>query len=129
MNKLRFLIVDDSGLMRDIIKETITEEFPEVEASMACSGDEAQKMLENKHFDFVICDWEMPGLNGNELLKWLRESSPLKTVPFIMITARGEKEAIIEVMKLGVTDYIVKPFTPDVICSKVHKVLNKKAGK
>jgi DNA-binding response OmpR family regulator len=128
MNRLRFLIVDDSGLMRDIIKETITEAFPAVEALTANSGDEAQKMLENKHFDFVICDWEMPGLNGDELLRWLRESSPLKTVPFIMITAKGEKEAIIEVMKLGVTDYIVKPFTPEILCHKVQNVLNKAGG-
>ena len=123
MGELRLLIVDDSTLMRDIIKETVEDAFPEVRTSVANNGDQAQKMLSRGHFDLVLCDWEMPELKGNELLKWLRESSSLKTVPFIMITAKNEKEYILEVMKLGVTDYIVKPFSPDLLCQKVETVL------
>lgn len=125
MNKLHLLIVDDSMLMRDIIKESIEETFPYIETAMANNGDEAKTMLSKKHFDLVLCDWEMPEMNGDALLRWVRESSPLKTVPFIMITARVEKESILEVMKLGVTDYIVKPFTPDTLCHKLAVVLKK----
>lgn len=123
MGQLRLLIVDDSILMRDIIKETVEDAFPDVLTTVANNGDQAQKMLSQGHFDLVLCDWEMPALKGNQLLQWLRESSSHKTVPFIMITAKGEKEHIMEVMKLGVTDYIVKPFTPDLLCQKVEIVL------
>jgi len=126
MGQLQLLIVDDSTLMRDIIKETVEEAFPEVHTSVANNGDEAQKMLSHKHFDLVLCDWEMPALKGNELLKWLREGSSQQAVPFIMITAKGEKDYILEVMKLGVTDYIVKPFSPELLCQKVKTVLKTK---
>ncbi len=123
MGQLKLLIVDDSILMRDIIKESIADVFPDVQASVANNGDEAQKLLSRRHFDLVLCDWEMPALKGNQLLQWLRENSSQKTVPFIMITARGEKESILEVKQLGVTDYIVKPFTSDTLCQKVKAVL------
>lgn len=123
MEQLRLLIVDDSSLMRDIIKETIEEALPGVLTSMASNGDQARKMLTQKHFDLVLCDWEMPALKGNELLQWLRETSTQQKVPFIMITANDKKENILEVMKLGVTDYIVKPFTPETLCQKVKTVL------
>ena len=125
MEKPRLLIVDDSLLMRDIIQETVKDAFPEVLTSVANDGNEAQTMLAQKHFDLVLCDWEMPALNGNELLQWLRERSSEKKVPFIMITAKDEKEHILEAMKLGVTDYIVKPFTPEILCQKVKIALNK----
>lgn len=123
MEKIKILIADDSSLMRDIIKETVSEAFPFVQAFTANSGDEAQKMLLNHHFHLMLCDWEMPGLNGNELLKWVRESSGHKDIPVIMITAKGEKESVVEVMKLGISDYIVKPFTPDRLCHKIKNVL------
>jgi len=125
MGRLRLLIVDDSVLMRDIIKESVEEAFPEAEASVAGNGDEAQKLLSRKTFDLVLCDWEMPALRGDQLLQWLRESSSQKSAPFIMITAKNQKESILEAKKLGVTDYIVKPFTPDILCLKVKAVLEK----
>jgi DNA-binding response OmpR family regulator len=67
----------------------------------------------------------MPGLNGDELLRWLREESHIKNVPFIMITAKDDGESIMEVIKLGVTDYIVKPFSPETLCEKVTRVFKK----
>ncbi len=125
MEQPRVLIVDDSPLMMHIMKESIKEAFSDVRLSGANDGEEAQKMLLNQHFDLVLCDWEMPALKGNTLLQWLREDSSHKTVPFIMITGRGDRESILEVKELGVTDYIVKPFTPDTLCQKVKTVLEK----
>jgi DNA-binding response OmpR family regulator len=125
MGKLAVLIVDDSFLMRDIIKDSIKDAIPGVAVSLAGNGDEARKKLTDMTFNLVLCDWEMPELNGNELLKWLREDSSQKTIPFIMITAKGDRDSILEVMKLGVTDYIVKPFSPEVLCQKVLAVLKK----
>ncbi|MBA4373742.1 MAG: hypothetical protein C0402_12895 [Thermodesulfovibrio sp.] len=129
MNKIRVLIADDSSLMRDIIRESLGDEFEFIETVMATNGEEARKkLLDGDHFELILCDWEMPGLNGNDLLRWLREESHMKAVPFIMITAKDDGESIMEVMKLGVTDYIVKPFSPDILCQKVSRVFKKKAA-
>lgn len=129
MGQLRLLIVDDSTLMRDIIKETIEDAFPGVHTSVANNGNQAQKMLSQRNFDLVLCDWEMPELKGNELLQWLRKTSSQQTVPFIMITAKNQKEHILEVMELGITDYIVKPFTPEILYQKVKTVLSNSGWK
>lgn len=123
MGHPRVLIVDDSSLMRHIMKESIEEAFSGIKVSGANDGEEAQEMLSTEQFDLVLCDWEMPALKGNTLLQWLRESSPHKAVPFIMITGRGDRESILEVKGLGVTDYIVKPFSPDTLCQKVKPIL------
>jgi DNA-binding response OmpR family regulator len=122
MEQLSVLIVDDSLITRDIIKESIEEAFSDVEVSAASDGEEAQKLLSSQPFELVLCDWEMPGLKGNRLLQWLREESSQQTVPFIMITSRGDKESILEARKLGVTDYIVKPFSSETLCRKVKTV-------
>lgn len=123
MNQIRLLIADDSMLMRDILKESILEAFPSIEVREAGSGDETKKMLQKEHFDAVLCDWEMPGLSGIEILKWVRSTPPLEKLPFIMVTGTTEKESVVECINAGVTDYIVKPFTPEAICQKIKKIL------
>lgn len=123
MNKIRLLIADDSMLMRDILKESILETFPYIEVREAGDGKEAQKLLEREHFDIVLCDWEMPGLNGIDLLRWVRSTPPLETLPFVMITGTTEKESVVECINAGVTDYIVKPLTPEALCQKIKKIL------
>lgn len=124
MNNIRVLIADDSSLMRDIIRESLEDEFKFIEPVIATNGEEARMMLlQGGRFELILCDWEMPGLNGNELLRWLREESPMKNVPFIMITAKDDGASILEVMRLGVTDYIVKPFSSETLSEKVTKVL------
>ncbi len=128
MNRMRVMIADDSSLMRDIIRESLCEEFEFIEPVMAANGEDARRMLmAGDLFDLILCDWEMPGLNGDELLRWLREESHLKTVPFIMITAKDDGESVMEVVKLGVTDYIVKPFSPETLCEKVTRVFKQRA--
>jgi CheY-like chemotaxis protein len=123
VNKIKLLIADDSMLMRDILKDSILETFPDIQVREAGSGDEAQKMLQKEHFDIVLCDWEMPGLSGIDLLIWVRSTSPLEKLPFVMVTGTTEKESVVECINAGVTDYIVKPFTPEAICQKIKKNL------
>jgi CheY-like chemotaxis protein len=123
MGNLRLLIVDDSSLARSIIKDTVEDAFPGVYAELANDGDQAQKMLLGGRFDLVLCDWEMPTLKGNELLQWMKENPLLKEVPFIMITVKGDKDSIMEAKHLGVTGYIIKPFTTEHLCQKVGSVL------
>jgi len=120
---LKMLIVDDSMLMRDILKESILETFPSLTVSEAGTGDEAQKMLQMEHFDIVMCDWGMPGLSGIELLKWVRSNPSINRLPFVMVTGTTAKESIVECVAAGVTDYVVKPFIPELPCKKMQKIL------
>lgn len=128
MAKYRFLIVDDSLLIREFIKGAINEMFTDADTFEAANGKEAQKKMENSRFDLILCDWEMPEFSGSQLLQWIRENPETKAMPFIMVTAKREKEAVLEAIKLGVTDYVVKPLTVDVLCQKISTTL-KKAGK
>lgn len=119
------LVVDDSHMMREFIKAAITESFPSVEVYDASNGKEAQQKLEAARFDVVLCDWEMPEMSGSDLLKWVRSTPPVKDIPFIMVTAKREKESILDAINTGVTDYIVKPLNAEVLCQKLTAVLRR----
>ena len=122
----KLLIADDSVLMRDIIKDSLIEAFPGIIVREAATGKEAQKKLENEHFDIVLCDWEMPELSGLDLLKWVRSTPSLATLPFIMVTGTTAKGSVEECISEKVTGYIVKPFTPEVLCQKIGAILKMK---
>jgi CheY-like chemotaxis protein len=111
--------------MREFIKAAITESFPSVEIYDASNGKEAQQKLEAARFDVVLCDWEMPEMSGSDLLKWVRSTPAFKDIPFIMVTAKREKESILDAINAGVTDYIVKPLNAEVLCQKLTAVLRK----
>ena len=119
MKKFRVLVVDDMLFIRETVKQSLEKIFPNVEADSAPNGAEAKRKIEIYCPDLIICDWEMPDIKGNELLRWLREHPIFNSRPFIMLTANGEKESIEEARDLGVTDYIVKPLTIDVLKSAV----------
>ncbi len=80
-------------------------------------------MLQREHFDLLLCEWEMPGLSGIDLLKWVRSTPAFKTLPFVMVTGTTAKESVVECINAGVTDYIVKPLTPEALCQKIKKIL------
>ena len=122
----KLLIADDSMLMRDILKDSIAEAFPDIVVHEAATGKEAQRKLQNEHFDIVLCDWEMPELSGLDLLKWVRSTPSLATLPFIMVTGTTAKESVVECISEKVTGYIVKPFTPEVLCQKIAAILEMK---
>lgn len=125
----KFLVVDDFLTMRKIIKKALNENgyFDIIEAE---NGTQALKMLQesfinNKPIEFIISDWNMPNMNGLDLLKECRQNSMYKDIPFLMVTAESEQKQIIEAIKLGVSEYIVKPFSPSTIIEKLSRVYNR----
>jgi len=126
LKPVRILVVDDMTPMRAFIKACIKASVSkDIEVDEANSGEAAKIKLENQRYDLVLCDMNMPGLKGTELLYWMREEQDaLKTTPVIMLTANNQKETILESIELGIADYIIKPITADVLGKKVMAVLN-----
>lgn len=118
---MKILVVDDASFTRDLIKRTVRKRFSSVTVEEAVNGRKAQQLLEKMQFDMVLCDWEMPEMNGVELLQWCREQPQYKkeTLPFVMITSRGDKSHVVEAVQSGVTDYLGKPFSADQLIAKM----------
>lgn len=126
MSKVSVLVVDDATFIRDLVKKGLRNYFPGIHTEDAVNGRKAQIMLSKESFDLILCDWEMPEMSGLELLAWCREQDNyLKTVPFIMVTSRGDKENVVQAIQAGVTDFIGKPFTNEQLLTKVKKALAK----
>jgi two-component system chemotaxis response regulator CheY len=86
-------------------------------------GVAALKVLQSQKVDFVISDWNMPNMSGLELLKAVRGSDDLKELPFLMVTAEALKDNVVAAVKAGVSNYIVKPFTAEVLTEKIEKIV------
>lgn len=126
MSKVSVLIVDDATFIRDLVKKGLRNYFPGIHTKDAVNGRKAQVMLTRESFDLILCDWEMPEMSGLELLTWCRQQDGyLKTVPFIMVTSRGDKENVVQAIQAGVSDFVGKPFTNEQLLSKVKKALAK----
>lgn len=123
---MKVLLVDDSRTMRNIWKKVISG-IKDMEVSEAGDGVEALKAIEKNGapFDLMLIDWNMPNMDGFTLVKKIRETD--STTPIIMVTTEAEKPRIIDAIKAGVNNYVVKPFTPDGLTSKIEETL-KKAG-
>ncbi len=117
------MIVDDFATMRRIVKNILTQlgfkNFVEAD-----DGSVAWEMLQKQPVDFIVSDWNMPKMTGIELLKKVRADEKLKDTPFLMVTAEAQKENIIEAVKARVSNYIVKPFTPETLGEKIDKIFN-----
>ncbi len=121
---MRVLVVDDFSTMRRIVKNILKQlEFNNVVD--ADDGTTAWEILNKDKIDFVISDWNMPKMSGLELLKKVRNSEEFADMPFLMVTAEGQQEHIIEAVQAGVSNYIVKPFTPETIEQKIEKIFEK----
>ena len=125
MSKVSVLVVDDASFIRDLVKNCLRNYFPGIRIEDAVNGRKAQALLTREAFDLVLCDWEMPEMSGLELLTWCREQDRLKTLPFIMVTSRGDKENVIQAIQAGVSDFVSKPFTNEQLLSKVKKAFTK----
>ncbi|RMQ48119.1 Response regulator [Pseudomonas cichorii] len=126
MSKVSVLVVDDATFIRDLVKKGLRNYFPGIHTEDAVNGRKAQALLVRETFDLILCDWEMPEMSGLELLAWCREQDNyLKTVPFIMVTSRGDKENVVQAIQAGVTDFVGKPFTNEQLLTKVKKALAK----
>ncbi len=128
MNKnLKILVVDDFSTMRRIVKNLLNElGFNDI--SEADDGKTALPMLQQGSFEFVVTDWNMPGMPGIDLLKAIRADDKLKHLPVLMVTAEAQREQIIEAAKAGVSGYIVKPFTGQTLKEKLDKIFERYAA-
>ncbi len=121
--KMRILVVDDFASMRNIIKGLLNQiGFQNIEE--AKDGSTALEKLKIGKFDLVICDWNMPKVPGIEVLKAVRNDPRLKDLPFLMVTAEAKKDNVMEAVKAGVNQYIVKPFTAETLQKKIEKIFD-----
>ncbi len=125
MSKVNVLIVDDASFIRDLMKKGLRSQFPGIQLEEAVNGRKAQQIIAAQSFDLILCDWEMPEMSGLELLSWFRQQAEYKTVPFIMVTSRGDKDNVVQAIQAGVSDYIGKPFTQEQLITKVTKALSR----
>jgi two-component system, chemotaxis family, chemotaxis protein CheY len=119
---MRFLVVDDSPTMRRIVSNALRE-IGYTELVEAEDGNEAIGKLSDTPVDFVITDWNMPHMNGLELTQAIRQHPELTGMPILMVTTRGMKEDVLAAMHARVNNYIVKPFTPEVLREKINLIL------
>jgi len=125
---IKILVVDDAPMIRRIMKNLLREiGFTNIEE--AEDGKVALQKLKSGKFDFVITDWNMPNLTGIELVQEMRKDPKLKNIPVMMVTAEAKKENIILALKSGVNNYIVKPFTPENVKSKIEAIFSAKKKK
>jgi len=124
---LKILIVDDFATMRKVIRNLLKQGGFEnvVEAE---DGVVALKVLKSQTVDFIISDWNMPNMSGLELLKAVRGDEELKDLPFLMVTAEALKDNVVAAVKAGVSNYIVKPFTAEVLNEKIEKIVKSLAA-
>ncbi|WP_435946127.1 chemotaxis response regulator CheY [Dryocola sp. BD586] len=121
---LRFLVVDDFATMRRIVRNLLKDlEFNNVEE--AEDGQDALTRLRESAFDFVITDWNMPNMDGLELLSEIRKDANLSKLPVLMVTAEAKKENIIAAAQAGASGYVVKPFTAATLEEKLGKIFEK----
>ncbi len=122
---IRFLVVDDATFIRDMVKKQLRDRIPGAEVFDATDGNRAIAQLKKQRVDVILSDWEMPGLSGEEFLKWVRTEYEFKDTPFIMVTSRGDKDHVVKAVQAGVSDFISKPFTSDELLKKTTKQLAK----
>ncbi len=125
-SELKFLVVDDYSTMRRIVKNLLHDlGYPQV--SEADDGNTALPMLKAGAYDFLITDWNMPGMAGLELLKAVRADEKLAKLPVLMLTAEAKREQIVEAAQAGVNGYVIKPFTAATLKEKIDKILETRA--
>ncbi|BBG30401.1 two-component system, chemotaxis family, response regulator CheY [Zymobacter palmae] len=121
---MKFLVIDDFPTMRRIVRNLLKElGYSNVEE--AEDGVDALNKLREGSFDFVVSDWNMPNLDGLEMLKQIRQDDQLKHLPVLMVTAEAKKENIIEAAQAGASGYVVKPFTAGTLEEKLNKIFEK----
>ncbi len=122
---LKVLVVDDMSTMRRIVKNVL-KQIGYTDLHEAEDGAVALKKLREGGFGLVVSDWNMPVMTGIELLRAIRADSDIKNLPVLMVTAEAQKDNIIEAVQAGVNNYVVKPFTADVLLEKLEKIFAKK---
>ncbi len=122
---MKTLVVDDFATMRKIVKNVLRQ-IDITEVTEAENGRQAFEILKkDPSFQLIVSDWIMPEMTGIEFLKICKEDDAVKNIPFIMVTAEAQKDSVMEAIKNGVDNYIVKPFTPDRLQEAIQKAVAK----
>jgi two-component system chemotaxis response regulator CheY len=123
---MTILIVDDSRIMRNLIKDYFIKfEIEHCVFAEAENGEDAFKLLQSRPIDLVLLDWNMPKLLGIDFLRMARQIDKYKNLPIVMITSETAKSNIIDALKAGANDYIIKPFSEDKFKEKITAILIK----
>jgi two-component system chemotaxis response regulator CheY len=123
MNR-KFLVVDDSVTMRRIVVNTLKALGYNKYVEAEHGRDALEKLDSDGEINFVITDWNMPVMSGLELTKAIRNNEKVKTLPILMVTTRGVKEDIVQALQAKVSNYVVKPFTPQILKDKIDLILS-----
>ena len=121
---MKILIVDDFSTMRRIIKNLLRD-LGFSNTSEADDGQTALPMLKSGNFDFLVTDWNMPGMDGLTLLKTVRSDEDLCNMPVLMVTAEAKRDQIVVAAEAGVNGYVVKPFTAATLKEKIEKIFQR----
>lgn len=124
---MKILVVDDFSTMRRIVKNLLRD-LGYTNTHEADDGNTALPLLKTGNFDFLVTDWNMPGMEGIELLKNVRADPDLKSLPVLMVTAEAKREQIVEAAQAGVNGYVVKPFTAGTLKEKIDKIFERIEG-
>jgi len=122
---MKILLVDDSKTMRNIQKSILTQ-LGHTELEEACDGQDALSKLGAFAPDLILLDWNMPNMDGLTFVKEFRKSDT--TTPVIMVTTESERSRVVEAIKAGVNNYVVKPFTPDVLSQRISETIGNAAA-
>lgn len=126
---MKILVVDDFSTMRRIVRNLLVElGFNNASIQEADDGESALQMLHSASFDFVVTDWNMPGMTGIDLLRAIRADAALKSLPVLMVTAENSREQIVAAAQAGVNGYIVKPFTAVTLKEKIDRIFERLAA-
>lgn len=121
---LKFLIVDDSVTMRRIVANSLKTIGHELFVEASDGKEALVKLTSDDEINFVITDWNMPEVSGLELVKSIRSNEKYINLPILMVTTRGLKEDIVEALQAKVNNYIVKPFTPQILKEKIEQIIS-----
>jgi len=117
---MKVLVVDDFATMRKIVKNVL-KQINIDNVMEAENGKQALNLLKSEKIDLIISDWIMPEMTGIEFLKVCKSDETIKNIPFIMVTAEAQKDSVVEAIKSGVDNYIVKPFTPEKLRETIER--------
>lgn len=121
---LQVLVVDDIQMIRTLVSDVLVSlGFKDI--SVASSGREAMAMVSKKKFDFIISDWQMPDLDGIDLVRFVRQIPDVQcaSVPIIMLTANTEAKHVITALKNGINGYLIKPFTAEQLARRIRNAI------
>ncbi len=122
---MKIMLVDDSKTMRNIQKSVLTQ-LGHTELAEACDGQDALSKVAAFAPDLILLDWNMPNMDGLTFIKTFRQAD--KSTPVIMVTTESERARVVEAIKAGVNNYVVKPFTPDILSQRITETMDKAAA-